>query len=150
MRLFVIAAAAFLALPAYAESGPLEQAVSFVTTGSDSSSVLAVDRPNCIFQVSQEQSGTIVQEYKWHFNAIDTKRINLRPAYGGMMGNSVTTNVHGSSTILELLDPGEGDNAHWRSYSDREYIVSTDEYPRLARAWQYIYSHGCKARSSNF
>jgi hypothetical protein len=130
-RIATALACAF-AVCASAADDTLLQAVSFVITGSDASPVTVVDRAQCIFKVG---------DTTYFFNNIDTGRLSWSRWENGFGAKWTYFELHGKDKVVEN-DKGAA--------TDRTVRVPSGEKDRLLRAWQYIYSHGCKEAKSPF
>jgi hypothetical protein len=124
----------FLLVPVRATAGDdaLLQAVSFVITGSDASPVTVIERVQCVFKVD---------DTTYFFNNMDMGRLHWSRWTNKLGHEWMTFELHGKRKVAE--------NAQG-SVTDRTLTVMSGERDRLLRAWQYIYSHGCKEAKSPF
>ena len=123
-------ACALGASSAAAADDALLQAVSFFITGSDASAVTAIDRAQCIFRV---------RDTTYFFNNIDTGRLSWSRWENGFGAQWTYFELHGKGKVVE---DAQG------AATDRTLRVASGEKDKLLRAWQYIYSHGCKEAKS--
>ena len=152
---WIISSAAFSADP-----DVLMQAVSFAVTGSDATKVVAVDRAQCVFKIGDDT---------YYLNNIYTDRIAIQSWSNKLNQNWATVEIHGKKKVVDHYTPQPtftgsdydkqmmsidphyfATKAKTTSSSDETIHVTTREYDRLSKAWQYIYANGCKGMTSPF
>jgi len=161
---------AFLALAvASAQSDILLQAVGFALTGSDNAKVRQLNRANCVFGITSENSEV------FHLNNVHVDRIMVqawmrRQPWGEE--KYVTVELHGDKMVYELTTKARDESSdtpqaremfqglkqkfpdlfkpqHTVS-NEHTLTLMTGETDRVIRAWNYIYSNGCTGQKSPF
>ena len=158
---FWIVATAVLLLPSLANAGAFEKAVAFAITGKDDTPYVAEDRDDCVFRFDGQRSagdGPTQSIQVYHLNNVDPKRIMLKQFTqkypNGSTSEYVTVELYGESTIFEdravyvwkSLNQTDGPTKS----SQHNLVIYTNEFARLQRAWNYIYTHGCTGSKSSF
>jgi hypothetical protein len=155
---------ALAATPVCAQSDAFLNAVAFVLTGSDATPIRVVDQANCVFMVNPKtEKGRVVGEV-FHFNNVQTDRISIQP-WKDIAARWVQVDLRGSSTIYEYTGAYDVDTTNPLTREQQEKLQSlvrprqsasftlklyTTETDRIVRAWQYIYTNGCKGSRSAF
>jgi hypothetical protein len=156
MKHFVLCIAVLSSSAAHADA--LVDAISFAVTGSDASSVTAVNRAKCIFNVDGNT---------FYFDNIQTDRLKYRNMRSERRGNFTEIDLHGKQKVVDVLSKGatyDGSEFHRQlmqtapgtfkdsvnSESDHTLFITTNESERLMSARQFIYSHGCVGQQSSF
>lgn len=149
---------ALVGTQAGAQSAALMNAVAFALTGNDASPVHVIDQANCVFMIRPESvDGKVVGEI-FHLNNVQTDRITIQPFHNAI-DQWLRVELRGASTVYEYT----GNHPEWfadplyrmstgrpREASSYTLTLSTTEYDRMVRAYQYIYQHGCKGSKSLF
>lgn len=136
---------------ARADSDVLLQAVSFAVTGSDANRVVVVDRAKCIFRV---RSNT------YYLNNLYTDRITSRDLQNKLGRVWTEVELHGKQKVSDIANttvqepaklPKELNDYYREVYeanstSHADYTIQIDTHgsARLRKAWQYIFTNGCK------
>jgi len=161
----LIAAAVFVALPAFAQMSTFMNAVAFALTGSDTAAVRVIDQANCVFMINAKiEGGRLVGEV-FHLNNVQTDRISVQP-WQNIAGRWVEVALRGSSIVYEYTGAYEIDSASSVMTKEQQetfqemvrprrsdsFVIKlyTTETDRITRAYQYIYSNGCKGSKSAF
>jgi len=135
----------------------LLKAVAYVLTGDDVGPVGVVDRPNCVFEFDHNFGGPSLHEIA-HLNNVDRTRSKIqRITTGDRSQPGVKITLRGEQVIefppIPPSDLGDGfvvTGSPAKFASEETIVLRTDESQRVLRAWDYIYSHGCKGRASAF
>lgn len=143
--------------PATAPSGSddvLLNAINFALTGFDGIEYRFIDRPGCIVSKSIPSTQPGVQAVEtFYLNNIDASRIRLQKMQETSQYDTTPAariELHGESVVREnAFDPQPPNLEPMRS-TNVTLTLNTGEYDRLARAWRYIYAHGCKSAKSSF
>jgi hypothetical protein len=137
------------------------RAVGFALTGSDDADPRAIDRANCIFELKDE----IFRLNNIHTDRIEIQGREQKSAYGTRRW--VTVSLHGDEVVYEttrkpMTDDGskfmqelkqsmpELFKPHREVSKEHQLQLETGDQNRVARAWTYIYSHGCAGKKSPF
>lgn len=147
-------------LPVSANDDPFLKAVSFALTGSDGGTIKVMDRRNCTFAVENDV---------FHLDRVETDRISLREFRNKLGDQWIVVELHGDKIVVRTtppanlapgLDQESIDKIRQKAphlfetstttYSDYPLRLETSEKDRVARAWSYIYAHGCTGRKSPF
>jgi hypothetical protein len=156
----VVLVALFAVAPdivAAAATNTLLKAVSFALTGRDDTVVMAEDLQNCVFRIERQQRGSDDQmpSEVFYLNNVDQSRLIIEKRLNVLNGQQyAVVEIFGEVTVYE-------DRATYSSGSPTTFAASTKsshtsipvhtrEYGRLARAWKFIYSHGCMGAKSAF
>jgi clan AA aspartic protease (TIGR02281 family) len=131
-----------------ANDAVLTTAVAFALTGDDGSRPQRW--PDCIYVV-KGQAPTPV--WTFHLNNIDSQRLRIEER------SETETDVHisGEDVIVDEynVDPTipagtMGGNKIITHHNQWILKLPTSEFDRLARAWHYIYGHGCTGHQGSF
>ena len=150
---------ASLAAPARADADAFLSAVMFALRGSNNIKIQVVDRPNCVFSLTTESMDGKIVEETYHLNNIDVDRIKMEQWHNSF-SQWIQTELHGESVVYEwrLVKPGPPLPTSFQKFdlpshtdsNSTTLIIYSNELQRLTRAWQYVYSHGCKGKKSPF
>ena len=125
----------------------LLQAVAVALTGSDSHEVVATNRTACAFDLKSEfvnPNRTLVERF--YFNRIDVARTTFS-IYQNSYSQWLQLDIHGYGDFAETI-AGGSESLEMGTITYRK--IFTSEADRVKRAWNYIYSHGCKSAASPF
>jgi len=143
---------------AQATEDALLKAVAFALTADDATPVWADNRANCVFRL-ENMGATRNGTYIYYLNNIDPTRTAIAPYATFHEGRAISESLHvdlfGERTIREYRFPAFkiGEMAMHASRGEETKVtleLDTREHERVARAWKYIYSHGCKGHKSSF
>ncbi len=123
---------ALLFSPTHAANDVLLQAISFMITGSDGSTVTALDPDQCVFEVD---------DVTYFLNNVELDRIHYVVLENKLGRVWMELELHGKRKVVQ--DSGG-------AATDRTLLLPTREKDRVLRAIDYIYSHGCKGTRSPF
>src|SRR4051812_20754827 len=136
MRFTIIALALLITAEiSPARSDDLVQAVAFGITGSDAEPVEVIDRKNCVFRMGLRT---------YFLNNVLTNSMTFQP-FTRQIGNYTRVGIRGKTKVIEEVYQGVA-----QPVTQQEIMVVSPDHSRIIRAWQYIYSHGCKGQTSPF
>lgn len=163
--------AAAVVPPAQADEAIFLKAVNYFFTGDELRGVGVVDRANCIFEVKDNSTvnNSLDKTLKYiiRLNNVDRARSKISHVLDQSYGyHSVQVVLRGEGVaelpaapahmvpVFSPFAPAEPDalvpEREASVRSEYTFSVSTDEFDRVVRAWNYIYSHGCKEQKSSF
>ncbi len=154
-------------VPASAEPDAFQSAVAFALTGRDDKPIRVIDSANCIFSINVG-FGVNAGEEIFHLNNVQIDRLKMQETFEPRplvdTNKHLTIELHGNDTVYENTKVSTIDGEVGRLLAQRgqptifgptrsnEHRLSiiTSEVDRVARAWKYIYAHGCKGQKSSF
>jgi len=125
-------------------------ALAYLLTGDDLGKIRVVDRAQCIVEVRHRiwpDTPDLVSVI--HLNNVDRTRSSIE-AISDVPRNRVDITLRGEGVVDYLARPafklGQQEIPEKPAHSASEDIITlyTDEVDSIRRAWDYIYSHGCR------
>jgi len=150
------APAGMLSTPTVMSTKPddvFQRTVAYLLTGDELGEIKSLNRRNCVIETPHRiwpNAPDLVEVI--HLDNVDRARSSIR-SFSDVPKNRVDITLSGERVVDYLARPaykagkleGPGEPAH--SSSEDTISLYTDEYARVLRAWEYIYSHGCKGLS---
>jgi gag-polyprotein putative aspartyl protease len=131
-------------------------ALAYLLTGDDLGKITVVNRARCIVEIRHRiwpNTPDLVSLI--YLNNVDRTRSSIQ-AISDVPRNRVDITLRGESVVDYLARPafkfGERvfPDAPAHSASEDTITLYTDEVARVRRAWDYIYSHGCRGLKGSF
>jgi hypothetical protein len=133
-------------------------AVGLALTGSDHSTVHIVDRSDCIFSLQHTGSYGERDVEIFHLNNVHVDKLTIQ-VFGKREGRREIVKylkiaLQGDAVVYEdkiLVQPKFGPQLNFpalddETTSDHMLTLYTNKTRTIARAWSYIYEHGCRGK----
>jgi hypothetical protein len=126
------------------------KAVRYALTGWDRANVTAEDGNNCVFREIDPTRPK--DQLIFYLNSVDRRRLKFRARqqlFADAWVPLVDITLAGAQPVYEYRPAKGSPQTGFKTDRYKLTIYGAEDFPRLVRAWKFIYAHGCLGAESS-